>query len=112
MDPFIIKSGDTAPSLQATLVDESGGPNLSGSVTVRFVMRALNTDGTMGSIKVNAEAEVVDAVAKTVRYNWQDGDLDEDGTFVAEFKVIRDGRTMTYPDKGYIPITINDGLQD
>jgi hypothetical protein len=117
VDPFIIKRGDTAPSLQATLKDSTDGVesvvDLTGK-TVSFVMRKLlvvNGVETDGEIVVdNAAASIPDPVNGVVRYDWVVGDTDDEGTFRGEFKVVSNGRPSTYPSRSYIPILIGHSL--
>jgi hypothetical protein len=117
VETFIIKRGDTAPSLQATLKDSTDGVevvvDLTGK-TVSFVMRKLlvvNGVETDGEIVVdNAAASIPDPANGVVRYDWVVGDTDDEGTFRGEFKVVSNGRPSTYPSKSYIPILIGHSL--
>ena len=80
MAAFYIKRGDTRPSLYATLTQEGSVVDLTGA-TVRF---------HMGNV-VDASAEILEASAGTVRYNWVAADTLLEGSYRAEFEV-------TFPD--------------
>lgn len=103
--PFIIKQGDTSPSISYTLYRPDGetAENLSGS-TVKFVMAS---EDSIGTAKVKADAVVVGALTGEVRYDWATGDTDAFGGFVAEWEVTRaDGSIETFPNGGFVPIAI------
>lgn len=103
--PFVIKQGDTSPSIAYTLYRPDGVTieNLTGS-TVKFVMAS---EDSIGTAKVKANAVIVNAVAGEVRYDWATGDADTAGGFVAEWEVTRgDGSIETFPNGGYLPIAI------
>lgn len=103
--PFIIKQGDTSPSIAYTLYRPDGTTveNLTGS-SVKFVMASENSIGTA---KVKADAVVVDATAGEVRYDWATGDTDTAGAFVSEWEVTRaDGSIETFPNGGYEPVAV------
>lgn len=103
--PFIIKQGDTSPSIAYTLYRPDGvtAEILTGS-TVKFVMAS---EDSIGTAKVKADAVVVDAITGEVRYDWATGDTDTFGGFVAEWEVTRaDGSIETFPNGGYVPIAI------
>jgi hypothetical protein len=120
VDPFIIKQGDTQPSLAATLSDDNGAIVIPGGATVSFVMRkAADACGcscedesapVRPAVKVSRAAVIVNGAAGQVRYDWAAGDTDEAGDFSGEFKVSVAGAITTYPSSGYIPITITQDL--
>ena len=76
-------TGDTAPSIFGTLTTTDGQPFDLSAATVRFQMR-LAIDNRYS---VDAPAEIVDAEAGTVRYDWQAGDLDEPGDYVSRWLI-------------------------
>lgn len=105
MSAFIIKQGDTSPSIAYTLYHPDGETkvNVTGA-TVKFI---LATEATLGTPKVKADAAIVDAVNGEVRYDWSDGDTDAHGEFVAEWEVtFQSGKVETYPNRGFIPVFI------
>jgi hypothetical protein len=113
VEAFIIKRGDTLPSLAATLTDENGPVDLTGK-TVRFVMRPRKCPGVSQSVTptVNRAAVVTIAVDGDVRYDWQEADTAAEGAYEAEFKVIDSiNRVSTYPDRGFIPVVIGRAQQ-
>ena len=101
--PFKIKAHDRRPSIQTTLGFDGGGvPALTGSVA--FIMRAT---GSTGPPAIKAPAVVVDADAGTVRYDWQAGDTDLPGEYLAEWEVTDTaGLKMTFPTDAYDDVTI------
>ena len=107
MTDFWIKQNDTAPSLQAILKDGDGNAvDLTGA-TVEFHMSSV--DRTTKT--VSQSANIVDAVAGKVQYDWQAGDTDTPGTFLAEWQVTySNGTTETFPANGFFEITIGSEL--
>lgn len=103
--PFIIKQGDTSPSIAYTLLKpDSVTPESLLGATVKFVMAS---EDSIGTAKVKADAVIVDALAGDVRYDWATGDTDTFGGFVAEWEVTRaDGSIETFPNGGYVPVAI------
>lgn len=104
---FNLKQNDTSPSLQTTLLDGDGLPvNIVDNSAVRFHMRAAG-----GTVKIDTDAVVVNAVSGIVRYDWTATDTDTAGTFQAEFEVTySDGKIETFPNLGYIEIVITDDI--
>ena len=119
MDPFVIKSGDTQPSLAATLSDDNGPIVIPGGASVTFVMRRV-TSVTSGcgcggsqlaaTPAVNRAAVIVNAPSGAVRYDWVVGDTATPGEYAGEFKIVLGTQITTYPSSGYIPISINEDL--
>jgi len=101
-----LKKNDTQPAIEAALEYEDGTPiDLTGA-SVRFIMA--KTDGT---VVVNANATIVDATAGKVRYEWQQGDLSEEGRYNAEFEVtFPNGDVLTAPSQGYFIIEVQRDL--
>lgn len=64
-----------------------------------------------GLLKVDAAAEIVDAAAGSVKYQWQADDTDETGRFQGEFEItFADGGVQTVPTAGYIAVVITPEL--
>lgn len=106
MGPVILKRHDRLPALTVQLfgcpVDPSGG-------TVKFLMRAKGS----GTAKVNAAASFVGTPTVSncvVTYGWQAADVDTSGEFEAEFELTVGGITTTFPNTGYLGITIMDDI--
>jgi hypothetical protein len=100
-----LKRNDLEPALRATLKDADGPVNLTG-LTVRFLMR-----DSSGILKASGLCTLVDAPNGVVTYSWQSGDTDTAGDYTAEFEVtVSVGRTRTFPNGGYIQITIVEDL--
>lgn len=102
-----LKSGDTAPALQATLQDGGGTAiDLTGA-TVRFHMRQ------KGAIKpvVDSSAALVTPASGVVQYAWSDEDTALPGEYEAEFEVTYpSGIIETFPSNGFINVTIRESL--
>jgi len=106
MTDYSVKAGDAGTEIAATLKDSAGAVDLTGA-TVAFAM----ADAQFRAAKVNAPASVVDAAAGKVSYQWQPGDLDTAGSYVAEFEVsFADGSVATFPSSGYVHIRIVEDL--
>lgn len=111
-DKFEIKTGDTAPSLAASLFRlENGSPvdaDLTDALAVRFIMKSSPRATT---VTVQAACFIVDAATGQVRYDWQPGDTDTPGDFVGEFEVAwNDGTFETFPSDGFMCIKIGRDL--
>lgn len=102
---FRIKQNDTSPSLQATLKDASNtGVDLSGA-TVVFRMNSVD-----GVVKVESNMTIVDADNGVVRYDWQSGDTDTNGTYLVEFRVTYvDGKVETFPNTERLSLIVTKG---
>jgi hypothetical protein len=109
---FYIKRRDAREPLRCQLKDGLGAhPNLTGAV-IRFHMR--RQGGSL--VKVDALAEVVDAVNGIVQYPvggsaWPSADVDTAGIYEAEWQVSYSGnQPQTFPSDGYIIILITDDI--
>lgn len=103
MQRFWIKQGDTQLPITATLEDA----DLSGA-SVRFIMR----DAVGIAVRLDETATITnDTDPATVEYEWQNGETDVEGEFIAEFEVtFIDGSKMTYPNDGHIAVIIQRQL--
>ena len=105
MSSFVIKRGDTGPSLLYAL--EPLSVNLSAASVV-FIMR-----NAWGQAKVaRSPAVIVTATGTpTVRYDWDAADTDVPGVYRAEFEVTyNDTSVETFPASGFITVVISDDL--
>lgn len=103
---FKTKTGDTSPSIKYALLPTS--VVLTGAaVTFTMTARGSSTPTVDG-----ASANIVTATGTpTVSYDWQAGDTDNAGEYVAEFEVTySDGSIETFPNDGYISIEIDPAL--
>lgn len=100
---FYIKQDDRLPEISSILKDaEDAIINLSGA-SVKFIM----TNKLTGEKKIDADAEVVSAVAGSVKYAWIEGDTDESGAYRAEWEIeFADGRLMTVPNRTYLNVKV------
>lgn len=109
---FYLKQGDTGRALLCILEDTRGlAQDLTGA-TVRFSMRLRGS----ATPKVSAQAcTVVDALAGTVRYDWQAADLDIPGVYQAEFvATLASGKDITFPANqspaDYLLVVVQDDV--
>ena len=105
---FVIKQKSTWPPLEATLL-QAGEPIDLSDATVHFVLaRASNVN------KIYREAEIVgDATEGNVKFDWQEGDVEEAGVFYGEFHLDWGaGRKAIVPSKEreYILVQIGTKL--
>jgi len=110
--PFIIKRGDTAPNLIATIYDkgclgQSGRFNLTGATSVSFSMTNQN-----GALMISSsQAQIISAVNGIIQYSWQEGDTEFEGNYYGEFEIIfGDGKKMSLPREGFINIKITEDI--
>lgn len=98
---FIIKRGDTSPSLKWEITYPN--INLDGASVV-FNMRGLDGDAAI----TRAPAEVVpDAPMPTLRYNWLLDDTAEVAKYEAEFEVTyADGSIESFPNDSNIMVCV------
>jgi hypothetical protein len=105
MEQFNIKRGDTSPSIRFSLIPDD--MTLAGA-TVRFQMRPIR-----GETVIDEPAQIITDSPPVVQYNWQAGDTDTAGTFEAEFRVdYTDGSIETFPNRGFITVSINVDVPD
>jgi hypothetical protein len=106
MASYTWKQNDTGPTNITTLLDRDGNAaNLTGATAVRFHMRR------GGDIKIDASAEVVDEATGQVRYLRTAADTDTAGDFEAEYEVTySNGHVQTFPEDGYIGVSIIDDV--
>lgn len=106
-----IKAGDTAPTVQATLLDVASQPVDLDGATARFILAGAAAPHT---VAVDAPATVVQvgsANRGVVAYAWEPGDTDTPGAYVAEFEITyASGAVQTFPTQDFIPATIYDDL--
>ena len=103
---FYIKRNDTAPSLEAQLIDAEGKPINLDMCGVRFLMK-----DRFGRVNINRPATIVDAEQGLVRVDWEAGDTSVAGMMKCEFEItFTDGKVLTVPNDGYFLIHIVEDL--
>jgi len=104
---FRIKKNDTSPKLAVTLEDALGNPIGLAGCAARFHMKAFGAS----SLKIDAVADIGDAVNGIVEYSWQSGDTDTAGTYYGEIEVTyADNAVETFPNNGYFTVIIKEDL--
>lgn len=108
---YTIKQGDTAPALEATLLNENNDPaelDLANEVT--FQLRGENisiTDDTTGNVSILSEDN------GDVQYVWEDGQTDVAGFYQAEFIVeYTNGRVQSFPNDDFINVRIEEDINN
>lgn len=110
-DPWTIKRGDTEPPFIATVAGY-GIPPLPAGATVMFHLRSLPT----GAVVVNAAMTITDAGGErqTVRYDWQPGDTDTAGGYLAEVEArwsdVDGDHVATFPSGGSVAVSIVEDI--
>ena len=107
-EAFYIGQNDTASPIKRDLKDAFGSPvNLTGA-NVKFSMRVKPA----GTVKVNgATATIVTAGIGRVQYNFTASNTDTADIFEGEFEcTFSDGSIQTFPNRGYIPIFVQDDI--
>ncbi len=101
---FVIKRGDTSPTLRFALLPDS--VSLAGA-SVRFQMRL--RDGASG---IDRAAEILTVFQPAVVvHTWQPGDTDTPGRYEAEFRVTyMDGTVETFPNLGFIEVFVTEDV--
>lgn len=103
---FILKQGDTSPSLSASLTNASGTAlDLRGATVRLFAADA------SGQLALNKLMTITDAIGGVCRYDWVEGDTDVAGTYRVEFKVTYTDETVeTVPNSGFVTLVINRAI--
>lgn len=99
---YKIKVGDLLPPIEATLTSTT--PNFMATAQgVRFRYRL--KDAAPASAVVR-EASIVSRTDGRVRYDWQAGDTDVAGTYVAEWVVDYPNGPATFPNQGSVTFEV------
>lgn len=104
---FHTKRGDTRTAIKATLKDAKEQPVDLTNCRVKFIMTKIGGK----TAKINREAIIKDAANGIVWFVFEANEVDEAGTYRAEFEVTyADGRVETFPNADYITIIISPDL--
>lgn len=106
-----IKRNDTLPTIVFTVTDENGEAlDLTGCGAV-FLMY---TDDTVRTEVVNEDAVITSPETDgVVAYGWSGDDTATAGEFLAEVSItFPDGGVMTFPQEGFVHVTIAADLDD
>jgi hypothetical protein len=99
---FIMKVGDTEPTLDDTLLDENLEPVNLGATTI--VLHLRGRDGTTEAL---TPVEILSEPAGQVRYTWPTPQMRAAGVYEAEWQVTwTDGTVISFPNDGYFHIKI------
>lgn len=107
--PHRMKQGNLLPAITAQLLYATTlvPINLNGA-SVNFIMRLPRSTG---SPKVSRAGIITDAVQGLVSYEWQAGDTDTPGLYLAEWQLIFPGaKPYTVPNDGYSTVDISGAL--
>lgn len=104
MTTIKLKRGDTAPALRYNL--PAGTDLTDAAVTFTMAERP-----GAAPVILDRPVRVVDVSPPIIEYVWRPGDTALSGTFRGEFKVTYpDGRWATFPQTGYVVVTIEQSL--
>lgn len=103
---FHLKFGDTKPSIEAKLLDESNVTiDLTGS-TVKILMQHKLTGARKSFV-----CSILDPVKGLIRYNWSTTDFDIPGLYLAEFEITYpDNNIQTIPNNNYVEVYVAPDL--
>jgi len=122
-----LKSGDTAPTFEATLRKENGNRfEVPDEATVLFGARIKDFDdeehdsefitgGADEPFENYSEGSVVDAVKGNIAFDWRDATTtDQAGTYEAEVRIVwsdnGEDLVKTFPSRDFSEVTIREGL--
>lgn len=104
---FKIKQGDTAPAIEAQLLDPDNEPaplELAQEIEFHFIDSEgdqLIEDDLSGNVAIVDESEAI------VQYRWQEGDTDYPGQKQSEFIVtFENGDVQSYPNGDYLYVQV------
>lgn len=104
---FVLRQGDTASVIRATLTDADDNPVDLNAADVEFHMRPIG--GT--ALTVDATATIDSPSGGSVSYQWGTADTTTPGLYVAEWEVIyAGGDQQTFPNAGYTLVMITEQL--
>lgn len=109
----VISRGDTAPVFQRRLKNELGEViDLNDVTDVDFHMRDERYESIVDD-NLSGNVQIADADKGEAAYEWQSGDTDAIGTYMAEFVItFSDGTQRTFPQRGSYTIEIMEDIND
>lgn len=106
MSDITVKQGDTLPAVQGTcLLPDGTAADLTDASAITFRMTP-ESAGLTADL-AGAATATDPATSGVVEYEWQPGDTDVPGLYLAEFHVeYLDGSSETFPSEGYISVEV------
>lgn len=103
-DHFFIVEGDRLPALRRVCMDNDGVFPLVDASSPVFYLR-----GPAGLLINGVAAVIENAAAGIIRYDWAANDTADPGTYLGWFKVTIGGLPISFPNDGFIVVTIREG---
>ena len=103
MADITLVQGDTGPDIEATLrrTRDRVAINLTTATSVRFQLRHAESR----RFAVDAEADIVNPLTGTVRYEFVEGDLAQWGDYIAQWEIHWDtGKVQTTTPAGTVEV--------
>lgn len=111
---FVLRSGDTSPSIQRQMTDDDGRPIDLTQASVRFIMTPQYDSTPVIDAAATVVSDSAAGIAPTdgvVRYDWGPTDTAAAGPYRAEFEVtFPTGRVETFPSATTLWIRVRDDL--
>lgn len=110
MSDYYIRKGDTAGILADVLKDDEGQPVDIAGATIELTVTPIGggTPIVSGGASNDQVGDGADGSKGAVHYEWASPQTDEAGDFLGEWKVTIGGEVQTYPNAGYILISITE----
>ena len=100
--------GDTGPPIRDTLVADDSPVDISGATARIHITKP---DGNTVTSSDSEDVTIEDAVGGEVRYDFQSGDLDQEGRYLYEWEVtFNDNSVQTYPSDDERAIWVREEL--
>ena len=101
---YTVTEGDTLAPIQGIIYKGDGTPQDLTGATVKFNMRQAD-EGDM-KVTEGAGAVVGNPSNGEVKYEWQDADVDTPGLYDGEFIITIGGKTLTFPNRNKIIVSV------
>jgi hypothetical protein len=104
---FSIVQNDTAPAIEAQLVDSAGTPiSLLNVTDVTFILSDTNKLAVL-----RQTAEILSSQTAIVRYRWKTGDTDVAGRYLGQWVLTYDDDSVeSFPNASYMSVRIESRL--